>query len=340
MTTKFVKKDEVTEEIIRQAAETIKNGGLVAFPTETVYGLGANGLNDAAVSAVYSAKGRPADNPLILHISNLNMLKLIAKDISPVAMVLINVFWPGPLTLVFKKTGLVSDVISRGLDTVAVRFPAHELAQKLIAAADTPIAAPSANISGRPSPTEALHVLEDMDGKIPWILDGGSCDIGVESTVVDVTGDYPVILRPGKITFEDIKKLFPATQYDEHLVAEHGEIVAPRSPGMKYKHYAPKGEIQILSGELYDIQQYIDKHSTKMSAVLTFNQYPIKHKRIYSLGSINRPEEGCSKLFSYLRTFDTLEIDKIFAVMPEKRGVGFALYNRLFKAAGGKVINL
>lgn len=340
MKTTFVKKDDVTDEIIRQAAETIKNGGLVAFPTETVYGLGANGLNDDAVNSVYLAKGRPADNPLILHISNLEMLKLIARDISPVAKVLMNVFWPGPLTLVLKKTELVSDSISRGLDTVAVRFPAHELAQKLITAADTPIAAPSANISGRPSPTEALHVLEDMDGKIPWILDGGSCDIGVESTVVDVTGDYPIILRPGKITFEDISNLFPDTQYDQHLVAEQGEVVAPRSPGMKYKHYAPKGEIQILSGNLLDIQQYIDKHLTEKSAVLTFTQYKIKHKNIYSLGNINRPEEGCAKLFSHLRTFDTLGIEKIFAVMPEKKGVGFALYNRLLKAAGGKVINL
>lgn len=340
MKTIYVKKADVTDEIIRQAAETIKNGGLVAFPTETVYGLGANGLNDAAVNSVYLAKGRPADNPLILHISNLKMLKLIARDISPIAKVLMNVFWPGPLTLVLKKTGLVSEMVSRGLDTVAVRFPAHELAQKLITGADTPIAAPSANISGRPSPTEALHVLEDMDGKIPWILDGGSCDIGVESTVVDVTGDYPIILRPGKITFEDIRKLFPDTQYDEHLVAEQGEIVAPRSPGMKYKHYAPKGEIQILSGNLLDIQKYIDNNSTNKSAVLTFTQYPIKHKNRYSLGNINRPEEGCSKLFSYLRKFDTLETEKIFAVMPEKRGVGFALYNRLLKAAGGKVINL
>lgn len=340
MKTNFVRKADVTDEIIRQAAETIKNGGLVAFPTETVYGLGANGLNDAAVTAVYNAKGRPADNPLILHISSLEMLKLIAKDISPIAKVLMSAFWPGPLTLVLKKTGLVSDSISRGLDTVAVRFPAHELAQKLISAADTPIAAPSANVSGRPSPTEALHVLEDMDGKIPWILDGGSCDIGVESTVVDVTGEYPIILRPGKITFEDIKKLFPDTEYDEHLVAEHGEIVAPRSPGMKYKHYAPKGEIEILSGDILDVQKYIDKHTVKMSAVLTFNQYPIKHKNIYSLGNIHKPEQGCAKLFSYLRTFDTLGIEKIFAVMPEKTGIGFALYNRLLKAAGGKVIDL
>ncbi len=340
METRFVRKEDVTDEIIEQAAATIKSGGLVAFPTETVYGLGANGLDTKAVVSIFKAKNRPADNPLILHISNLDMLNSIVKNVSPIAETLMSIFWPGPLTLVLNKTDIVPNVTSGGLDTVAVRFPMHKLAQRLIEAANTPIAAPSANLSGRPSPTQAEHVLEDMDGKIHWILDGGSCDIGVESTVVDVTGICPVILRPGKITIEEICKYFPDTVYDKHLVAEQNEVIAPKSPGMKYKHYAPKGDIEILRGEMSDIQNYIDEHSISKSAVLTFCQYPIKHENNYCLGNINKPEEGCAKLFSYLRTFDTLEIEKIFAVMPEKSGVGFALYNRLLKAAGGKVINL
>lgn len=340
METRFVKQEDITDEILLQAAETIKNGGLVAFPTETVYGLGADGLNGKAVKSIYEAKGRPSDNPLILHISNLDMLFEIVKEVNETARVLINKFWPGPLTLIFNKRDVVPKETSGGLSTVAVRFPAHPIAKKLIELCKTPVAAPSANTSGRPSPTKAEHVLEDLNGKISWILDGGSCDIGVESTVVDVTGENPMILRPGKITIEDISKLFDSTTYDPHLTSEFGEVVAPKSPGMKYKHYAPKGQIEILSGNLEKIQNYIDQNNAEKSAVMTFLQYPVKHEKVYSLGNILKPEEGCALLFDYLREFDTLKIEKIFAVMPEKSGVGFALYNRLLKASGGRVIAL
>lgn len=330
----------ITESIIEQAAETLKNGGLVAFPTETVYGLGADGLNGEAVKKIYEAKGRPSDNPLILHIADHCMLKGIVQSVNDTAKVLMDAFWPGPLTLVFPKTDQVPKETSGGLNTVAVRFPAHPLAQKLILKSGTPVAAPSANSSGKPSPTRAEHVYEDLNGKIPWILDGGACEIGVESTVVDVTGEKPVILRPGKITIEQISALFEGTTYDRHLIAEAGEVVAPKSPGMKYKHYAPKGKIEILSGSLEAMQTYIDKNSGEHTAVLTFDQFEIKHQNIYSLGNILNPEEGCARLFDDFRTFDALGIEQIFAVMPEKNGVGFALYNRLLKAAGGKVILL
>ncbi|MBQ7039655.1 MAG: threonylcarbamoyl-AMP synthase [Clostridia bacterium] len=340
MQTAFVTKDKLTDEIIKQAAETLKNGGLVAFPTETVYGLGADGLNAKAVKSIFEAKGRPSDNPLILHISDKKQLEKIVKTVNKTAKALMDAFWPGPLTLVMEKTDAVPNETSGGLSTVAVRFPAHPLALKLIEAAGVPIAAPSANTSGRPSPTKAEHVKEDMDGKIPWILDGGSCDIGVESTVVDVTGENPIILRPGKITFEQISELFPETSYDKHLTQQSGENFAPRSPGMKYKHYAPKGELVILSGTLEKIQKYIDENSNEKSAVLTFDQYKISHNSIYSLGNIENLEEGCKAFFDHLRTFDGMKIEKIFAVMPLRTGIGFALYNRMFKAAGGKVIYL
>jgi len=340
MQTAFVTEDKLTDEIIKQAAETIKNGGLVAFPTETVYGLGADGLNAKAVKSIFEAKGRPSDNPLILHISGTEQLVSIVKNVNETAKALMDAFWPGPLTLVMEKTEAVPKETSGGLSTVAVRFPAHPLAAKLIEYAGVPIAAPSANTSGRPSPTKAEHVKEDMDGKIPWILDGGSCDIGVESTVVDVTGDAPVILRPGKITFEQISEMFPETTYDKHLTAQSGEVFAPRSPGMKYKHYAPKGELVILSGTLAQIQDYIDHNADENSAVLTFDQYKISHNAVYSLGNIENLEEGCKAFFDHLRTFDGLGVEKIFAVMPLKTGIGFALYNRMFKAAGGKVIFL
>ena len=338
METKLV--TNITESVIEQAAETLKNGGLVAFPTETVYGLGADGLNGKAVKSIYEAKGRPSDNPLILHIADESMLDGIVSSVNDTAKALMDAFWPGPLTLVFPKTDKVPKETSGGLATVAVRFPAHPLAQKLILKSGTPIAAPSANSSGKPSPTKAEHVFEDLNGRIDWILDGGACEIGVESTVVDVTGEKPVILRPGKITIEQISELFEGTTYDKHLIAEAGEVVAPKSPGMKYKHYAPKGKIEILAGTTDKMQAYIDGHDGEKTAVLTFEQFALKHKNIYSLGNILNPEEGCAKLFDYFRTFDALGIEHIFAAMPEKSGVGFALYNRLLKAAGGKVISL
>ncbi len=340
MDTVYVKQNEISDEIMGKAAATIRSGGSLFRSTETVYGLGADGLNPAAVKRIYAAKGRPSDNPLILHISNLEMLKPIVQEISPMAKALMEKFWPGPLTMVFNKTELVPSETSGGLNTVAVRFPNHPLALKLIEKSKTPIAAPSANSSGRPSPTKAEHVLEDLDGKIDWILDGGACKIGVESTVVAVTDEVPVILRPGKITLEEIREVCGGGEYDRHLIAEKDEVVVPRAPGMKYKHYAPKGQIEILSGTTEQIQNYINAHDAAHTAVMTFTQFPVHHENLYSLGNIENPEEGCSELFDYLRTFDRLGIEHIFAVMPQKEGVGFALYNRLLKAAGGKVIVL
>lgn len=327
------------EENLKAAAEIIKGGGLVAFPTETVYGLGADGLNEDAVKGIYKAKGRPSDNPLILHIQDLNELTRLVKEINDTARTLMENFWPGPMTLVFKKTDIVPSVISGGLDTVAIRYPSNEIACQLIRVSGTPIAAPSANTSSRPSPTKASHVYEDLKDKIDMIIDGGSCDIGLESTVIDVTSKTPVILRPGGITIEDIKKFFPDVCYDKHLT-NTDENIQPKSPGMKYKHYAPSGELYILDGDIEKIKEFILNNSDENTAVFTYDEYEIAFPYTRSLGSINRPKDGCKVFFDLLRECDAKGITKIYSIMPSKNGVGFALFNRMFKASGGKIKKL
>lgn len=338
MTTQYVKYDNTqSDDILKKAADIINRGGLVAFPTETVYGLGADGLNETAVKKIYIAKGRPSDNPLILHISDKEQLKNLVTEITPVSKKLMDSFWPGPMTLVLKKQEVVSNVVSGGLDTVAVRLPENEIARKLIEFAKTPIAAPSANSSGRPSPTKAEHVLEDLDEKIDMIIDGGSCNVGLESTVIDVTGDEAVILRPGGVTFDDIKSLGIKVSYDKHLI-DKSSVEKPKSPGMKYKHYAPKGNLVVLEGEYENIKAYIKKFPE--AGVLTFDEYPIGNKIEFSLGSIYKSEQGSKLLFDYLRKFDTLDVKTMFAVKPKEDGIGFALCNRLFKAAGGQILEV
>lgn len=326
------------KENLASAAEIINNGGLVAFPTETVYGLGADGLNENAVKKIYEAKGRPSDNPLILHIQDKSEVIPLTLKINSTAQKLMDTFWPGPMTLVFKKSSLVPPVISGGLDTVAIRLPENEIARELIKLAKTPIAAPSANTSGKPSPTKASHVFEDLNGRIDMIIDGGSCDIGLESTVIDVTTLSPVILRPGGVTFEDIYKLFPDVSYDKHLTLDTiTDTVKPRSPGMKYKHYAPEGELFILDGDIEKVQKYILENSDENTAVFTYDGIEFDLPYVRSLGNSN---SGSKLFFDLLRECDNNSITKIFALMPDKKGVGFALYNRMFKAAGGKIIKL
>ena len=323
---------------LASAAEIINNGGLVAFPTETVYGLGADGLNENAVKKIYEAKGRPSDNPLILHIQDISEVKPLVLEINSTAKKLMDTFWPGPMTLVFKKSAIVPPVISGGLDTVAIRLPENKVARELIRLSKTPIAAPSANTSGKPSPTKASHVFEDLNGRIDMIIDGGSCDIGLESTVIDVTTLSPVILRPGGVTFEDIYKLFPDVSYDKHLTLDTiTDTVKPRSPGMKYKHYAPEGELFILDGNIEKVRKYILENSDENTAVFTFDGIDFDLPYVRSLGT---SISGSKLFFDLLRECDSNGITKIFALMPDKKGVGFALYNRMFKAAGGRIIKL
>ena len=330
--------DSIDTKLLEDAAKYIKNGELVAFPTETVYGLGADGLNCDAVKKIFIAKGRPSDNPLILHIHSVQCLDKIVSEITENATLLTEAFWPGPLTVIFKKNDSVPDAVTAGLDTVAVRLPQNEIARKFIELCDTPIAAPSANTSGRPSPTSASHVIDDLFGKVAAIIDGGDCDIGLESTVVDASGEFPIILRPGKITLEDIQVIIPGAVYDKHLT-EKVPVSRPKSPGMKYKHYAPRGELYILSGGASDALCYIKENSDETTGIITFDEYKTNLPHEYSLGSENDFDSAAHRLFGILRAFDDEGMTKIFAFMPQDKGVGFAVCNRMLKAAGGKIIN-
>ncbi|MCI5661896.1 MAG: threonylcarbamoyl-AMP synthase [Clostridia bacterium] len=336
-----------TDAAIAEAAALIRAGELVAFPTETVYGLGADGLNREAVAKIFQAKGRPGDNPLILHISALDQITpLIACELSPVAKKMADAFWPGPLTMIFPKSARVPENVSAGLSTVAIRFPAHPDAQRLIAAAETPIAAPSANRSGKPSPTTANHVFEDMDGRIPLILDGGECLVGVESTVVDMTGSVPHILRPGGITAEQIAQVAGASEVDSAVMRPLAEGEKPRSPGMAHRHYAPNGQLTVFTGDsdrvIQRIQSEYDcaKANGSRPLILSMEAHVASYgdRRIESLGADETAM--AHRLFALLRDADHMEADVLFAEGVEAKGVGLAVMNRLGRAAAFHIVEV
>ncbi len=319
---------------IRRAAALLRAGELVAFPTETVYGLGADALNAEASARIFAAKGRPADNPLIAHIAGESGLAgLIAGEPCACARKLMRAFWPGPMTLIFPKSPRVPREVTAGLDTVAVRMPSHPVARALIRAAQTPIAAPSANRSGRPSPTTAAHVLEDMEGRIPLILDGGPCEVGLESTVVDVTGARPRILRPGGVTLEMLEGVVGDVDVDEGVLHQLQAGSQARSPGMKYKHYAPKGEVTIVTGPraAQEIARLYDAADGR-AAILAFSQADYGARRVYRLK--NAPGE----LFAALRQLDEDGMETIYAEDVPTAGVGLAVMNRLMRAAAFRVV--
>lgn len=336
----------VTAESLAQAGERIRAGQLVAFPTETVYGLGANALDADAVRRIFEAKGRPGDNPLIAHISAIEQLApLIAVTPSPAAKALMAAYWPGPMTLIFPKSDAVPDAVTAGLDTVAVRFPAHPAARALIDAAGVPIAAPSANRSGRPSPTTARHVLADMDGRIPLILDGGACEVGLESTVIDVTGDEPRILRPGGVTREMIAAVAGSAGVDPAVLRPLKEGERPRSPGMKYRHYAPKGDLTIVQGEADAV---IDRICALYDAALREGKRPLilaldghlpayGQRRALSLGV--DAAAMAHFIFDRLREADDLGANALFSEAVPTEGVGLAVMNRLGRAAAFHIVN-
>ena len=336
-----------TDAAIAEAAALIRAGELVAFPTETVYGLGADGLNREAVAKIFQAKGRPGDNPLILHISALDQITpLIACELSPVAKKMADAFWPGPLTMIFPKSARVPENVSAGLSTVAIRFPAHPDAQRLIAAAETPIAAPSANRSGKPSPTTANHVFEDMDGRIPLILDGGECLVGVESTVVDMTGSVPHILRPGGITAEQIAQVAGASEVDSAVMRPLAEGEKPRSPGMAHRHYAPNGQLTVFTGDsdrvIQRIQSEYDcaKANGSRPLILSMEAHVASYgdRWIESLGADETAM--AHRLFALLRDADHMEADVLFAEGVEAKGVGLAVMNRLGRAAAFHIVEV
>ena len=335
------------KEGVKKAAEIIKRGGLVAFPTETVYGLGANGLDENAVPKIYEAKGRPSDNPLILHISKLDEIEDIVKEIPKSALILAEEFWPGPLTMVFKKSERVPYRTTGGLESVAIRMPSNKIARELIKAAGVPIAAPSANSSGRPSPTKAAHVIYDLDGKIDMVIDGGEVDIGIESTIVDVTGEVPVILRPGFITEKMLSEAIGRVEIDEVVKSlSPDKDLKPKAPGMKYRHYAPRGKMTIYKGShskvVERINEEISKLEGKKTGVLATDETKSYYKAdiIISLGSREDGESIAHNLFDALRKFDDEDVEFIYSEGFDENKLGFAIMNRLHKSAGYNIINV
>lgn len=322
-------------EVLDKAAEFLKKGGLVAFPTETVYGIGANALDASVVEKIYRAKGRPLDNPLIVHVANKEQVNKYVTEIPDIAYPLMNLFWPGPLTLIFNKNEHIPDVITGGLKTVGIRVPNHQLALDLLELADIPIAAPSANLSGKPSPTSVKHVIEDLYGRVDMIIDGGDVPIGIESTVLDITVKMPIILRPGKITKEMIEKVIGQVQ-----VANGENASVPRAPGMKYKHYAPKGELTIISGNqeyaINQINKMVIEDETKgmhVGIIATKEDKDLYNKgTIIVIGSEKKPDEIAANLFRTLRMMDEKGVEQIYIRPFKEEDIGVATMNRLLKA--------
>ncbi len=343
MNTEYFSVDSVHPDtgVLAQAAAVLRHGGLVAFPTETVYGLGANGLDPEAVAGIFAAKGRPADNPLILHIADRREVGKLARQVPANARVLMETYWPGPLTLVLDRTKAVPDAVTGGLDTVAVRLPDSVVARELIRLAGVPLAAPSANTSGRPSPTTAQDVLADLDGKINMVIDSGPCDIGVESTVVDCTTPVPTLLRPGGITLEMLIETLGEVEVDPGL----GGNAVPRSPGMKYTHYAPAAPLILLEGEapaqaavLAAEIRKAQAEGKRVGAVIAAETAVPSGVAAAVYGSRYSPEEIAANLYNALRYFDSEPVDIIFAEGTEETGLGLAVMNRLRKAAGYRII--
>ncbi|MDR1262283.1 MAG: threonylcarbamoyl-AMP synthase [Oscillospiraceae bacterium] len=328
-----------------QAVRLIQQGELVAFPTETVYGLGADATNPDAVAKIFKAKGRPTDNPLIVHIASADMWATFARGIDSRALSLAERFWPGPLTIVLPRTDAVPDAVTAGLDTVGVRMPSHTLALALIRESRRPLAAPSANRSGRPSPTTAQAVLDDMGGIIPMILDGGPCSVGVESTVLDLSGVTPIVLRPGGVTVEALREYLPDLTVDPSTLSPLSDIQKAASPGMKYRHYAPHIPLTIVTGErqasilALQYDDAITKGETPL--LLTTNEMAqaLSPRRCITLGSHNDIERVSSQLFGALRGIDESGATVAFAESYPIEGAGLALMNRLLRAAGFNIVN-
>ena len=346
MNTQMINTEVQPEAGTNLGAELIRKGELVAFPTETVYGLGANGLNGEAVKKIFLAKGRPQDNPLILHVAKKSDVRALWNKIPALAQPLMDTFWPGPLTIIFERRSEVPDEVTAGLDTVAVRMPSDKTARMLIQKSGVPIAAPSANLSGRPSPTAAEHVLHDLDGLIPLILDGGECKYGVESTVISLAGK-PTILRPGAITREMLSAVIGEVEVSKSILSplKSGEVAA--SPGMKYRHYAPNAAVTVVCGEpeaaarrinaLYR-EAEIDKNNCEILATEQTKRY-YKGKAYVVLGDRGKPETLCQSLFKALRSVDG-EASCVFAEGIPPVDEGLAYMNRLLRAAGFNVINV
>ena len=339
---------------IRFAARVLLAGGTVAFPTETVYGLGANALDGAAVEKIFLARRRPGDNPLIVHVARREELDRLVTRVPAQAERLIDLFWPGPLTLILPRSWAVPDQVTAGLDTVAVRMPRHPVALALIRAAGVPVAAPSANLSGKPSPTSGLHVLRDLAGRVNLVLDGGRAEVGLESTVLDLTGDCPLILRPGGVSREELEQVLGQVALDPALAQDHSGLLKPRSPGLKYTHYAPAARVFVIRAALPErlpeaLVRLVRRARTRgkrVGLLLTaetareFIRQKIQPDYLEVMGSRNRPQEIAARLFEALRNCDRHRLDLVYAESIPEKGIGLAVMNRLLKAAGYRVIRL
>ena len=340
-----VNQENIDNSVVMRAGDVIRRGGLVAFPTETVYGLGGNGLNPHSSKSIYAAKGRPSDNPLIIHICNMKDLGLIVEEIPKDVFRLAEAFWPGPLTIIMKKSDLVPKETTGGLDTVAVRMPSHPVALKFIEYAGGYVAAPSANVSGRPSPTKAKYVIEDMTGRIDMILDGDGIDIGLESTIVDMTTEIPMILRPGYITKDMLEKVLGEVSVDQTILDINCKE-PPKAPGMRYRHYAPKGQLTIVEGEadktIETINQLTREAHSKGEKVGVIGTEETKDKylgdSVKSVGKRSDEESIARTLYTILREFDDEDISVIYSESFSECTMGQAIMNRLLKAAGHQII--
>ena len=331
-----------TEQDIRTAAAILQAGGLVGIPTETVYGLGANGLSSAAVGKIFAAKGRPQDNPLILHVPDASWLARYCREVPDSAYTLAARFWPGPLTMILPRKDVVPDAVTAGLDTVGVRCPNHPVTLAIIRAADVPVAAPSGNTSGRPSPTCAAHMVEDMAGKIDAIVDGGPCGVGVESTIIDLTCTPPRLLRPGGLPLEALEEVLGEVAVDAALLRPLGEGEKPKAPGMKYRHYAPKAPVTVVLGEPSATADYIAAHLGEHTGVICFDEWAGRFAGhvVENIGSAARKDEQARRVFDALRAFDHTDVTEIYAQCPHEDGLGLAVANRLKKAAGFHVVEV
>ncbi len=324
---------------IKSAASVIKKGEIAVFPTETVYGLGANALDGDAVKKIFEAKGRPGDNPLIVHITEINEWRPLVRELPEKAIRLAEKYWPGPLTMILPKSDIIPTETSGGLDTVGVRCPSHPIARAFIKAAGVPIAAPSANISGFPSPTAFQYVYDDMFGRVPVLIDGGDCDFGIESTVITLATPTPRLLRPGAITLEMLKEVLGDVDVDEAVLKPLAKGATAASPGMKYKHYSPKADITIINGSLDDFIKYANSHKNDADFALVFegeeNAVPLP---CVAMGREDDSLSQAHRLFDALRELDDSGAKKVFARSPSTEGVGLGVCNRLYRAAGFKII--
>lgn len=330
---------DVYSKTIDRAAEILRSGGTVAIPTETVYGLAASAYDEKAVSKIFTAKGRPQDNPLIVHIGDISMLKDITTDITDKALACAEAFWPGPFTMVLKRSNNIPESVSAGLDTVAVRMPSDSVARDVIKASGLPLAAPSANASGSPSPTNPYHVLNDLDGKIDAVIIGEESGVGLESTVVSLTTNPPRLLRPGGITVEELLKVLPDLVVDPAVLTELKKGEKAASPGMKYKHYAPKTETVLVLGETDKFVNFVNT-KTNCLAVCFDEECDYINIKNLSYGSMYNTSDLAHNLFSMLRSVDNMQVETVYIHAPEKTGVGLAVYNRLIRAAAFKVVEL